>query len=288
MALELVGLDLDRQPGDLLERAHGSKAIDTTRNDPAARATADMLRPQPVAGELQEGEQVAELDANAGAGLKALGLNCTLKKSPEVSHTEALMGRVLSLLSEHGTETEMLRPVDYAIAFGVTSDEGDGDEWPQILDKIKAADILLMGMSIWFGHRSSVAQLVIERLDGTYNERNEVGPVPALQQGRGRGGDRQRGRRPRLRRVDPVQHDPPGLRGAAQRRHLLGRRRRPRSRPTSTPAAPSTRTRSGPARGAPTTSCTWRGSFATARSPRSATRWRSTAATRCMAGSHPV
>jgi len=121
---------------------------------------------------------LAELDADAGAGLTALGLNCTLKKSPETSHTEALMGQVLGLLSEHGVETEVLRPVDYAIAFGVTSDEGDGDQWPQVLDKIKAADILLIGMSIWFGHRSSVAQLVIERLDGTYNERNDVGQYP--------------------------------------------------------------------------------------------------------------
>ena len=121
---------------------------------------------------------MADLDADAGAGLTALGINCTLKKSPETSHTEALMGRVFGLLSEHGVETEILRPVDYAIAFGVTSDEGDGDQWPRVLDKIKAADILLMGMSIWFGHRSSVAQLVIERLDGTYNERNEVGQYP--------------------------------------------------------------------------------------------------------------
>ena len=119
-----------------------------------------------------------ELDADAGAGLTALGLNCTLKRSPETSNTEALMSRVLRLLAEHGTKTEILRPVDYAIAFGVTSDEGGGDEWPQLLAKIKAADILLMGMSIWFGHRSSVAQLVIERLDGTYNERNEVGQYP--------------------------------------------------------------------------------------------------------------
>ncbi len=121
---------------------------------------------------------MAKLDADAGAGLKALGINCTLKKSPGVSNTDALMGRVFDLLSEHGVETEVLRPVDFAIAFGVTSDEGNGDEWPQILDKIKAADILLMGMSIWFGHRSSVAQLVIERLDGTYNERNQVGQYP--------------------------------------------------------------------------------------------------------------
>ena len=35
-----------------------------------------------------------------------------------------------------------------------------------------------MGMSIWFGVRSSVAQLVIERLDGTYNTTNEVGQYP--------------------------------------------------------------------------------------------------------------
>ena len=118
------------------------------------------------------------LAADAGAGLKALGINCTLKKSPEASNTEALMNRVLGILDEHGVETEILRPADYEIKFGVSSDEGDGDEWPQILEKIKAADILLMGMSIWFGVRSSVCQMVIERLDGTYNERNEVGQYP--------------------------------------------------------------------------------------------------------------
>ena len=33
-------------------------------------------------------------------------------------------------------------------------------------------------MSIWFGHRSSVCQLIIERLDGTYEERNEQGQYP--------------------------------------------------------------------------------------------------------------
>ena len=119
-----------------------------------------------------------KLDDDAGKGLKALGLNCTLKKSPERSHTEALMNRVLGLLGEHGVETEILRPVDYDVRFGVSSDEGDGDEWPQILEKVLAADILLMGMSIWFGVRSSVMQMVIERLDGTYTERNDAGQYP--------------------------------------------------------------------------------------------------------------
>ncbi len=119
-----------------------------------------------------------EHPADAGKGLKALGINCTLKRTPEVSNTEALMNRVLGILGEHGVETEILRVVDYDVRFGVTSDEGDGDEWPQILERIKAADILLMGMSIWFGVRCSVAQMVIERLDGTYSETNDVGQYP--------------------------------------------------------------------------------------------------------------
>jgi multimeric flavodoxin WrbA len=118
------------------------------------------------------------LDSDYGKGLTALGLNCTLKKPPETSHTEALMERVMGLMADHGVESEIVRPVDYEIKFGVSSDEGDGDEWPQLLEKVKAADILLIGMSIWFGVRSSVCQMVIERLDGTYNERNEVGQYP--------------------------------------------------------------------------------------------------------------
>jgi len=119
-----------------------------------------------------------ELGSDYAKGLKALGLNCTLKASPETSHTEALMERVMGLMADHGAETEIIRPVDYAIKFGVSSDEGDGDEWPQVLEKVLAADILLMGMSIWFGVRSSVCQMVIERLDGTYNDTNDQGQYP--------------------------------------------------------------------------------------------------------------
>src|SRR6266513_2001555 len=110
--------------------------------------------------------------------LKAVLLNCTLKKSPEVSHTEALMNIVAGHLHDQGVETELIRPVDFNIPFGVESDLGDGDEWPQILEKILAADILIMGMSIWFGVRNSVCQMVIERLDGTYNMTNDVGQYP--------------------------------------------------------------------------------------------------------------
>lgn len=102
--------------------------------------------------------------------LSALALNCTLKRSPAVSHTQALIDKVLGLIAEQGVATDSLRVVDHHVPFGVRSDEGEGDEWPAILERIRAADILILGMPIWFGVRSSVAQLVIERLDGTYDE----------------------------------------------------------------------------------------------------------------------
>jgi multimeric flavodoxin WrbA len=110
--------------------------------------------------------------------LKAALLNCTLKKSPEVSNTQALMDHVIEWLEKLDVECETVRVVDYKIPFGVSSDEGDGDEWPQILEKILTADILIIGTPIWFGVRGSVCQMVIERLDGTYNDTNEVGQYP--------------------------------------------------------------------------------------------------------------
>src|ERR671939_469070 len=110
--------------------------------------------------------------------LKAVLLNCTLKKSPEVSNTEALMQKVIEVLESLDVDCELVRPVDYHVPFGVESDLGDGDDWPLILDKVLAADILIVGTSIWFGVRSSVCQMVIERLDGTYSDTNDVGQYP--------------------------------------------------------------------------------------------------------------
>jgi multimeric flavodoxin WrbA len=106
--------------------------------------------------------------------MKALLLNCTLKASPEISNTESLLKRVAGHIAEAGVETEILRVRDYKVAFGVSSNEGEGDEWPKILDKIKAAQILVFGSPIWFGVRGSVLQMVIERLDGTYEEADKT------------------------------------------------------------------------------------------------------------------
>ncbi len=110
--------------------------------------------------------------------LRAVFLNCTLKNSPEVSNTEALIAKVVEWFDTMDVESEIVRVVDYAVAFGVTSDEGGGDQWPAILEKIMAADIIVVGTPIWFGARASVCQLVMERLDGTYAETNEAGQYP--------------------------------------------------------------------------------------------------------------
>ena len=106
--------------------------------------------------------------------LKAVFLNCTLKKSPERSHTRALIDKVIGLMAPMGVQCEVVRVVDYNIPFGISSNMGDGDEWPEIYGKLKAADIVVIGMPIWFGVRSSVAQLVIERLDGSYEDGDAV------------------------------------------------------------------------------------------------------------------
>lgn len=110
--------------------------------------------------------------------LKALMLNCTIKKSPEQSNTQALLDRVAEILSGLDTEVESLRVVDCNVPFGVESDMGHGDEWPRILEKILGTDILIIGTPIWFGVRASVTQMVIERLDGTYDSTNDVGQYP--------------------------------------------------------------------------------------------------------------
>lgn len=111
--------------------------------------------------------------------LKAVFLNCTLKKSPEKSHTRALMDKVAGLMGELGVKSEFIRVVDYNIPFGVSSYMGEGDEWPIIYDKLKACDIIVIGTPIWFGVRSSVTQLVVERLDGSYEDGDvETGQFP--------------------------------------------------------------------------------------------------------------
>lgn len=106
--------------------------------------------------------------------LKAIFLNCTLKPSPDVSNTQALIEKVAGLMERQGTEVRTVRIADHAVGTGVSSDLGPGDEWPPILERIYDSDILVIATPIWLGEISSLCQRVIERLDATFGEYNEA------------------------------------------------------------------------------------------------------------------
>ena len=111
--------------------------------------------------------------------LRALFLNCTLKRSPELPHTQGLIGISSAIMRKHGVTVESLRPVDYEIARGVypdmTEHGWERDQWPQIVAQVMAADILVLGSPIWLGEKSSVCTLVIERLYASSGDLNEHG-----------------------------------------------------------------------------------------------------------------
>ncbi len=107
--------------------------------------------------------------------LTAFALNCSLKPSPASSSSELLLSQVLTELSEHGVTGSMERVVDHSVKFGVTSDEGKGDDWPALRSKVLAADIFILGTPIWIGHPSSIAQQVLERMDAFLGETDEMG-----------------------------------------------------------------------------------------------------------------
>ena len=109
------------------------------------------------------------------ADLTALVLTCSLKKSPAPSSAEVLGHEVLAALGHHGVTGTVVRVVDHDVRFGVSTDEGDGDGWPAIRSMMLAADILVVATPIWMGQPSSVAKVVLERLDAEISEADADG-----------------------------------------------------------------------------------------------------------------
>ena len=111
--------------------------------------------------------------------LRALYLNCTLKRSPAVSHTEGLIDVSRKILEKQGVQVDVIRAIDHDIATGVWPDMTEHgwavDEWPVIQEQVMAADILVIAGPIWLGDNSSVTKRVIERLYGNSSILNEHG-----------------------------------------------------------------------------------------------------------------
>ena len=107
--------------------------------------------------------------------MRALVLNCALKASPAASNTEALARVVIEALEGQGVTTGLVRVADYDVRPGVSSDEGDGDQWPRLQAKVLESEILVMASPTWLGTMSSVAKRVLERMDAMISETDHQG-----------------------------------------------------------------------------------------------------------------
>src|SRR4051794_15559316 len=111
--------------------------------------------------------------------LSALFVNCTLKRTPEVSNTQGLVDISAAIMRKNGVSVDVVRAVDHDIATGVYPDMTEHgwarDDWPALFEQIIGADILVLLSPIWLGEKSSVCTKVIERLYGNSHLLNEHG-----------------------------------------------------------------------------------------------------------------
>lgn len=113
--------------------------------------------------------------------IKVQPLNCTLKRDEgEDSSTDRMIRVIGDAFEARGAKmAPTIRVAALNVLPGVSSDEGDGDEWPGIRKAVLAADVLLLATPIWMGQPSSVAKRVIERLDAFLGETDDKGRMPS-------------------------------------------------------------------------------------------------------------
>jgi multimeric flavodoxin WrbA len=109
------------------------------------------------------------------SSLTAVAFACSLKPSPAPSSSQLMAEHVLRDLRSVGVTGDVIRCVDYDIKPGVQADMGAGDQWPELREKVLAADMLVFSTPTWMGHMSSVAQRVLERLDAELSETDDAG-----------------------------------------------------------------------------------------------------------------
>ena len=113
--------------------------------------------------------------------LKVQPLNCTLKRNTQKPSSTDAMIAILAKEFEalDGQVADIIRIAAHNVLAGVTSDEGEGDDWPDIRRKILAADILIFGTPIWMGQAGSIAKRVMERMDAFLSETDDQGRMPS-------------------------------------------------------------------------------------------------------------
>ncbi len=110
------------------------------------------------------------------APLKVLALNASLKHEPSLSNTGELAALVLDEIRALAPiSADLIRLCDQALPVGLGFREGAEDDWPNLVTRIKAADMVLFCTPIWWGGRSSLMQRVIERFDALDEEYSATG-----------------------------------------------------------------------------------------------------------------
>jgi len=115
-------------------------------------------------------------DMPSGSSLNVLALNASLKHEPTLSNTGELASLVIDEIRALApSHVDVVRLSDAALPVGLGFREATDDDWPALVTKIKAADIVLFCTPIWWGGRSSLMQRVIERLDALDEEYSATG-----------------------------------------------------------------------------------------------------------------
>src|SRR3954469_23398885 len=110
------------------------------------------------------------------APLNVLALNASLKHERDLSNTGELGEMVLQEIRALApVDAAMVRLSDAKLPVGLRYQEASDDDWPALVTRIKAADIVLFCTPIWWGGRSSLMQRVIERLDALDEEYSATG-----------------------------------------------------------------------------------------------------------------
>lgn len=112
--------------------------------------------------------------------LRALFINTSLKRKRDESHTQLLLSASSAIMKKNGVSIEHLHLAAHDCPPGVYPDMTEygwpKDEWPMIWEKVKAADILIVGTPLWLGEESSICRILIERLyamSGLLNDKGQ-------------------------------------------------------------------------------------------------------------------
>jgi multimeric flavodoxin WrbA len=135
-----------------------------------ARSTAAPIVPEKPAS---RAESATARDGQE-VDMRATVINCSLKSSDTQSNTQLLADHVIDELEDKGVDVHTFRLADLRLPYGVETTIGDDDDWPKVHDAITASEILVVASPTWLGHPSSLAQLMLERMNAMMAETDET------------------------------------------------------------------------------------------------------------------